>query len=367
MPGAAQAGPLMGALLWVGAACVMAVGSGSGQQSSAPRAVPRCDYRIGGNVTKKRIFRPGGRLVFTAGLEHTGHHLWHEGIWKHAVREGASVAGWTSLVVHRRSEHYRNRCERDAENERWASGGGGGAYAAIRGEMASALASDAIGAEGLGFGAFSGVRYLKSCSYPCENGGRNPDASFIARASEAAGVDARVLVMTRDPADVVDDWSLRRMYALVGSCERLEAQLAALDARFYACVPYHAYDDAGVVARVSAFLGVPLAQAIAASYRLSRRDDRGVPRRAPMAIRIAFSDLAACSSRLDAVCNGTATAPYPARASSARRDRRERRRKRAERDHAAEQALRDAPEGVWPALQLLFRALFKSPRRPAAP
>ena len=111
------------------------------------------------------------RLIYVAGLEHTGHHLWHQGIWP---RLGLRVrcARWTSLTVHRRSDVLKNACEGHAIDE---------------GNLSTALLQDER----------SGVRFVKACSYPCAHAHRNPDVANLARVADRVGVDARLVVMTR--------------------------------------------------------------------------------------------------------------------------------------------------------------------------
>ena len=147
-----------------------------------------------------------------------------------------------------------------------------------------------------------GLRFIKACSYPCEKPDKNPDVTFLAKMGEKEGVDVRVVVTTRAPADVVDVWTVERLTTLAGSCGRLYSQLLAIDPAFYLCVPYVGYGDPAIVRALADFLGVDVELAVRAAYRESARNDTHRLAAASTAVRRAFSILHECSVRLDALC-----------------------------------------------------------------
>ena len=142
-----------------------------GAQPASRLRVPPCNYTDPSTGPTRKTAFSRDRLIYVAGLEHTGHHLWHQGIWP---RLGLRVrcARWTSLTVHRRSDVLKNACEGHGVDE---------------GNLSTALLQDER----------SGVRFVKACSYPCAHAHRNPDVANLARVAEKVGVDARLVVTTR--------------------------------------------------------------------------------------------------------------------------------------------------------------------------
>ena len=234
-------------------------------------------YYNGSQRIEKTRFAAGarGRVAYVAGLEHTGHHLWHEGVFKQAGpwrnADGAYDVG-----------DRPKTCSDDARLER-----------ALRADLARTQGDVLL--------------HLPSCSYPCGTPPStwDPDLPWLAAATEAAGFDFRVIVATRRPRDIVRDpyngFTAERIATLTRSCQRLEAQLRRLDPRFLFCAPYpDAYANATSLSR---FLGVDVRPAVAATFRPSKRDDSGALANASPAARAAFGLLEGCSRALDAVCS----------------------------------------------------------------
>jgi hypothetical protein len=172
-------------------------------------------YYSGRQRIEKRHFAAGarGRVAYVAGLEHTGHHLWHEGVFK-------QPGPWRNaddayLVV----DNGAKTCADDAKLER-----------ALRADLARTQGDVLL--------------HLPSCSYPCGTAPAtwDPDLPWLAAATEAAGFDFRVIVATRRPRDIVRDpyngFTAERVSILTRSCRQLHAQLRRLDPRFLFCVPY---------------------------------------------------------------------------------------------------------------------------------
>ena len=234
-------------------------------------------YYNEGELIEKRHFAAGarGRVAYVAGLEHTGHHLWHEGVFK---QPGPWRNAYDAYDVGDRA----TTCADDAKLER-----------ALRADLARTQGDVLL--------------HLPSCSYPCGTAPAtwDPDLPWLAAATEAAGFDFRVILATRRPRDIVRDpyngFTAGRIATLTRSCRRLEAQLRRLDPRFLFCAPYPAaYANA---TKLSRFLGVDVRPAVAASFRPSKRDDSGALANASPAARAAFGLLEGCSRALDAVCS----------------------------------------------------------------
>ena len=236
------------------------------------------DYNGGQRIEKTR-FAAGarGRVAYVAGLEHTGHHLWHEGVFK-------QPGPWRNAYGAYDVEHgdRATTCADDARLEK-----------ALRADLARTQGDVLL--------------HLPSCSYPCGTPPStwDPDLPWLAAATEAAGFDFRVILATRRPRDIVRDpyngFTAERIATLTRSCRRLEAQLRRLDPRFLFCAPYpEAYANA---TKLSRFLGVDVHPAIAATFRPSKRDDAGALANASPAARAAFGLLEGCSRALDTVCS----------------------------------------------------------------
>ena len=192
-----------------------------------------------GRTIEKRHFAAGarGRLAYVAGLEHTGHHLWHDGVfkqpgpWRNAY-DAYDVENGSQPPRHRRDfmpattttmddaiDVTRHDCADDAKLER-----------ALRGDLARTQGDVLL--------------HLPSCSYPCGTPPStwDPDLPWLAAATEAAGFDFRVIVATRRPRDIVRDpdngFTAERITTLTRSCWQLHAQLRRLDPRFLVCAQY---------------------------------------------------------------------------------------------------------------------------------
>ena len=234
-------------------------------------------YYNGSQRIEKTRFAAGarGRVAYVAGLEHTGHHLWHEGVFK---QPGPWRNAYDAYDVGDRA----TTCADDAKLER-----------ALRADLARTQGDVLL--------------HLPSCSYPCGTPPStwDPDLPWLAAATEAAGFDFRVILATRRPRDIVRDpyngFTAERVSTLARSCQQLHAQLRRLDPRFLVCAPYPgAYANA---TKLSKFLGVDVRPAIAVSFRPSKRDDAGALANASPAARAAFGLLEGCSRALDAVCS----------------------------------------------------------------
>ena len=171
-------------------------------------------YYNGRQRIEKTRFAAGarGRVAYVAGLEHTGHHLWHDGVFK---QPGPWRNAYDAYDVGDRA----TTCADDAKLEK-----------ALRGDLARTQGDVLL--------------HLPSCSYPCGTAPAtwDPDLPWLAAATEAAGFDLRVIVATRRPRDIVRDpyngFTAGRIATLTRSCRRLEAQLRRLDPRFLVCAQY---------------------------------------------------------------------------------------------------------------------------------
>ena len=127
--------------------------------------------------------RTSPRFVYAVGLEHTGHHLWHEGLYP--------------LVCTPRGNSSKLRGLFELINT-------GLDLPCVPLSMQRSVRDYLLKAVSVG----AGLTCQNSCSYPCSpyQRPRNPDIVVLARASNAARVDLRLLVLTRAVVEVVGSW-----------------------------------------------------------------------------------------------------------------------------------------------------------------
>lgn len=242
-------------------------------------------YYRGQIIAKRRIVAGArGHVAYVAGLEHTGHHLWHDGVFR---QPGPWHDAYYASLAAGAMRDKTKTCANDEALGR-----------ALREDLA--CASDDV------------LLHLPSCSYPCGSAGAtwHPDLPWLAAATEVAGFDFRVILATRLPVNIVQDadngFTEGRILALARACRRLSGHLRRLDPRFLVCAPYpNAYSNTTALSR---FLGVDVKSAIATSFHESARDDAGALAQAGTRARAAFGRLESCSRELDAFC-AVATSP----------------------------------------------------------
>ena len=208
-----------------------------------------CDYSIAPFV-RKNVFHAEDRFVMTVGLPHSGQDLFRniKGPWARlemlaiATRVDSYPMQEREWVFHSRCEpdllhnnQLRLQADHDRENE--------------MGEMFCLAQCD------LRMRKRARVALLEPSTYPTpqERGearlATRPDVTFAARAAESAGVDLRVLVLSRPAAQILamsgEDVSgagveggPARAAVLLSHCASLESQLRAVDARFLSCGRY---------------------------------------------------------------------------------------------------------------------------------
>jgi hypothetical protein len=195
------------------------------------------------SIPKTRFSGP--RYLYPVGLEHSGHHLWQRLLPRFSATSGVSSA------LH---PIERRGC---ARQRWWGSDPGARSWFALENvpnPCPFARADDAAKVVATLKRAFeedvaqrrTSLYNIKSCSFPC-GPGSFPDVTLVARAAEAAGVDLRLVVMTRDPTEIVHGCGLGcgftelRVRQMLHACRQLDAQLRKLHPAFYQCFDYHAY------------------------------------------------------------------------------------------------------------------------------
>ena len=258
----------------------------------------------------KRVFDTAIHFVYAAGMEHTGHHLWHQHIFpaldKH-FNDKHFNGNLVSKTIIELEAHPPERATRLAAIHK--------EFKKIRRQRAMKLQTatpphdsrgKTVEARAIDTWATASVVGVVSCSYPCQPPHFNPDVTITATAAEAAGVDLRIVLMTRNVSEIVYDLKRDRVCVLARSCRALRDQVAAMDPAFYRCAPYHDY-SANLTYAHSDFYGTDLAtfqSIIGAVYRPNKTP------RTPVSAQVAekyspvcWPRLVACSNQLDRFCD----------------------------------------------------------------
>ncbi len=210
-----------------------------------------CDHRF----IAKRAFS-GPRLIWTAGMEHTGHHLWD----KARQLLGVLTMNASLRQIYFSDISHRNGCAPASLN--------------LRNAMAADVRLLEQEVETAGNIPRSG--WLTCGSYPtgwhdATSRYGNPDLTAYVRSAENAGIDLRVVLMLRKTSEIVHDFTDSRLDTLLQSCQLLYEQMNALDPAFYRCIDYQNRRQPAALARMSAFTGMALSTDVVARAEASKR------------------------------------------------------------------------------------------------
>jgi len=220
-----------------------------------------CSYA---NILKK-VFSSTTRLIYTAGLEHSGHHLWMDGI--------------IPLLLPANKQHYfplyeSNSCD----------------------DLTYTSKKFRNFLEGM-----SNINFLISCSYPCFKSCDKillrPNLVYLARAAELSNLDLRIVVLSRPPGFFLHGCNRERGNVLLKQCQELVLQLTHLESTFFQCSRY--YEEIG---EMTNFLGVNASDAWHRSFKPHRSIEPKCEYDMP---------LRACAQKLDEI--GRCSAKRPVR------------------------------------------------------
>jgi len=279
---------------------------------------------------KKRVVDGNVVLVYAAGLEHTGHNLWHDifmDAFHHHQAVSESQIGAMDFYYH--MLEFNGRCFSESINEDYF--------------LARHLCDDVcklpharrqlVERADVPVRRAPQIFYLNSSSYPSQpiaegESGRfqsevgkrqnrlRPDLVHLARSAELSGVDLRVMYLTRPAPEILHDHGIEyfhrankgwrgqaeaqlitRAKVLTGNCQNMLTHLTSLDRAFLACVPYHARLDPEAM---GAFLGhAGIYDSWRRVYRESAKKDLYRVGQRSLAAREAVGALAACIEAAD--------------------------------------------------------------------
>ncbi|CAE7232178.1 unnamed protein product [Symbiodinium natans] len=230
---------------------VSGVATGSLLQSTATHRPTRTPQQIGftKTATSSQV-----RFVFFAGLEGSGHHFWHEMIKRLPINRSEDLSRALFDGQHggffNADEHSR------------------GDYAEDIAKLMSEMEMNLSSTPGCKVVALNGVEPQVSgmMSYPNMGGkdraGRNPDIFALAKLAEAAGVDLRIVLLTRHPESMVQSMCERNYEKDVAHAVRevamtislLSEQLELLDPSYVACWTYE--DPGAKILELLSFMGI---------------------------------------------------------------------------------------------------------------
>ena len=215
-----------------------------------------------------KVQHSGPIFLFTAGMEHTGHHLFDAA----RQRLGVIVANATSQEVYFSDASHLDGCAP-------ATAALAKAFREDAAAAAAAAASDAP-PNAVHLSASAPPIWVPCGSYPSVWGREphlegSPDVHALARAAESASVDLRMLLMLRPTAEIVYDFRGPRLRSLLTACAALQQQLLALDPSFFHCFMYADAANATAVSRAAAFTGVPLTSEVLQALEHSAHASHG--------------------------------------------------------------------------------------------
>jgi len=149
------------------------------------------------------MFHSTTRLLYDAGLEHTGHHFFTD-----------SLVPILSIPHFSRPFFESSSCDN----------------ATYMTENTEAL-----------FASLTGINALLGYSYPCFAScvRLRPNLVYLAKSAEQGGTDLRVLYMTRPAGFLLHECSPARVNVLTDMCYELLFQMEHLDPAFFHCFPYY--------------------------------------------------------------------------------------------------------------------------------
>jgi len=201
-------------------------------------------------LVEKTVFSETTRFAFVAGLEGTGHHSIGS-IFKNCQKSGRCVAieKLTLGVYHGGGRPHGAFVYADETSARDVEKAREGLITAFRlahtDQRRLVVLNTLLDTKGSG-----------EMSYPnflgADRALNHPDVHYLAYLAERAGVDLRILVLTRPAEGMIQSTTVHRHFnsksvqstQMAGMAAVLAAQLQLIDPRFYLCVPYSSLFDA---------------------------------------------------------------------------------------------------------------------------
>jgi len=229
-----------------------------------------------------KTIRSGGRFWYAAGLEHTGHTLWHDGIMPELVKNGS-----LRMVYDDDTSMHRPSCTKRHHND---------SLKHFLHHWTTAPKKD---------GAIIPTAFV-SCSYPCLGDEyccyTNPDIRWLAGVAEYMSSDFRVIYLTRQVEFILHGAGFvksesQRHKELLHACLVMLGQMQMMDQDFFVCSPYDQYGKNDKI--LTEFLSVDISSAIKRSLKPSKQSLPKVPL-VSKGTRSALGELRACVAKADA-------------------------------------------------------------------
>lgn len=209
-----------------------------------------------------------------AGLEHTGHHLWHDKVSKLL---NVTVKNYMTLLMSKMDKTDRKR------------------YKTVE-YLTAKLTSELRDTSSRYF-------FIPSCSYPCGRKGEehNPKLQTFISLQRQIGVIPKYVIMLRKPLyEIVNTFDLERVHTLLTACRCLLDDISYLRDHEFTCLEYHrSVVDAP---RISKFLGINITSAMKASFRETTRQSMAHLHMKNLWNTTAWADLTRCDQKIWARC-----------------------------------------------------------------
>ena len=211
-------------------------------------------------------------FVYMAGLEHTGHHLWHNTILPRVRKLRFENAA--TLAILRDEEKSTISTQTD-----------------IKRTIANAARSSHK----------STVFFIASCSYPCHSEKHNPNMTKVVSIQRELHVQPKIIVMLRAPLhEIVHTFNRNRLRVLGDACRALYRDVSFLKPGEFTCLDYHkSVEDAE---RISRFIGVNVTQAMVDGYRPTNNQNHSEELIRHMMSYAEWRQLSSCDLQIRALC-----------------------------------------------------------------
>ena len=210
-------------------------------------------------------------FIYTIGLEHTGHHLWHKiANYFDPYQKGLNISQQIFF------SEINGNTDKTTDLKL----------------LTSAFLNTIQIAKRL-------LVFIASCSFPCgdiHQKTRNPNLQFINQAVVNSGANMKYLVLTRAPHEIVYDFNKERLKDLTASCNSIVTQLPLISPSNRLCIPYH--DTVKLAPNISRFLGKNITGYIHKAFKSSPKTYNNI-----LSNTQEWAELKSCTTTIARLCH----------------------------------------------------------------
>ena len=211
-------------------------------------------------------------FVYMAGLENTGHHLWHDSI---LPQVNVTISNASQWILKAELENYRDK---DTKTE-----------------ISNLLLAESKTPR---------TKAIISCSYPCYTTNINPNLNELIAILRPLNLSVKFVIMTRSPLyEVVRTFNINRIRHLSNACKALRRDLQSMRKHEFICLEYHrSVQDAP---RVSNFIGINITQTMHDKFRPTNRQHASSQKIRHLNATHTWKTFHQCNNQILAICNHT--------------------------------------------------------------